>query len=368
MPSAARRLPPFVFAPLASAPFVFAVCMATLAAQATRAEPSDDAGDDVAVRVVTEHPQPLLAAATPRYQAVRLSSESNIEAILESLAKTDATLSFAETPLRDWIAAIGEKAGIDAGLDTGVLENAGIDLESPVSGSSAGRPLLQAIRSMLDPLGLAAVVRHGRLLVTTREQSQDPASLERVLYPILPGNDPEEVRDLIESTIAPETWDSVGGFATVRPLPAGFGSGLVVSQTEENHERIAALLGGIDRAIWNRPGGAAAARIVRTYTVSDPRGREELAAGIVKLCNDALPEGKDPGATVQVIGDSLVVQSVSRAFHVMAAAIITSIDGVNSILIEADEGDTDDERSEPAGTVQATSLRRMSGDMPAWPR
>ncbi len=356
MPSATRRFPPFVPVPLVSAVLAFVLCTATLASRAALAEPSADADDHVTMRVVTEHPQPMLASATPRYQAVRLSSEASSGAILESLAKTDATLSFAETPLRDWIAAIGKKAGIDAGLDTKVLGDAGIDLESPVSGSSAGRPLLQAIRSMLEPLGLTAVVRHGRLLVTTRERSQDPDCLERFLYPILPGNDPEEVRDLIESMIAPETWDSVGGFATVRPLPAGFGSGLVVSQTEENHERIAALLGGIDRAIWNRAGEAAAARVVRTYAVADPRGREELAAGLVKLCNDALPEGKDPEATVQVIADSLVVQSVSRAFHVMAAAIITSIDGVDSLLIEDEQAE--DEPPEQAGTVQATSARR----------
>lgn len=357
MPSATRRLSPPVFAPLVLAPFAFTLCTATLAARVIGAEPSADAGDDVTVRVVTERPQPMLAAATPRYRAVRLSSDASSSAILESLAKSDATLSFAETPLRDWIAAIGKKAGIDAGLDMKPLEDAGIDLESPVSGSSAGRPLLQAIRSMLDPLGLTAVVRHGRLLVTTHEYSQDPAYLERFLYPILPGSDPEEVRDLIESMIAPETWDSVGGFATVRPLPAGFGSGLVVSQTEENHERIAALLGGIDQAIWNRAGEGPAARVLRTYSVADPRGREELAAGLVKLCNDALPEGKDPEATVQVIGDSLVVQSGSRAFHVMAAAIIASIDGVDSLLIEKDEAD--DDPPEPAGTVQATSLRQV---------
>ena len=344
MPSESRRFPTVAIG----------VLLAAIALQAARAEPAGEADDDVTVRVVTEHPQPMLAAATPSYRPVRLSGEGSTEAILESLAKADATLSFAETPLRDWVAAIAKKAGIEAGLDTRAIEDAGIDPETPVSGSSAGRPLLHAVRSMLDPLGLTAVVRHGQLLVTTHERSQDPAYLERFLYPILPGNDLEEVRDLVESTIAPETWDSVGGFATARPLPAGCGAGLVVSQTEENHERIAALLGGIDRAIWKPAGAAAAARVVRTYAVADPQSRDELAAILVELCNDALPEGKDPEATVQVVGDSLVVQSVSRAFHVMAAAIITSIDGVDSLLIE----EKGDELSEPAGAVQATSARR----------
>lgn len=334
-------------------------CLVALTLRAAQAQPAAESDRDVTVEVLTEHPQPMLAAATKTYRPVRLSGAGDkTEAILEALATTDTSLSFSETPLRDWIAAIAEKAGIDAGLDTRALEDAGIDLESPVSGGSAGRPLLHAVRSMLDPLGLAAVVRHGRLLVTTHERSQDPAYLERILYPILPGSDREELRDLIESTIAPETWDTVGGTATVRPLPAGCGSGLVVSQTEENHERISSLLGGIDRAIWKQGSAGEASRVVRTYPVSEATAREELAGSLVELCNEALTEGADPKATVRIVGKSLVVQSTSRAFHVMAAAIIESIDGVESILIEDEE---DGDASEPSGAVQATSLRGMSG-------
>jgi hypothetical protein len=331
------------------------VSLVVVAAAMPWGEPRADE-EAFAFEVVTEHPQPMIAAATPDYRPRRISVDADrTEAILQELESTEATLSFAETPLADVVEAVAAKAGIDAGIDSRALEDAGIDPESPVNGSSKDRRLLDAMRSMVDPLGLAVVVRHGRLLVTTHERSHDPAYLQVFLYPVLPGADPAEVRDMVEATVAPETWDTVGGSGTVRLLPAAVGTGIVVAQTEENHERIAALLRGLDRAIWEADGDAAhPARIMRTHPVADPEIRDALADRLVDLCNDALPDGEDPEASVQVVGESIVVQSASRAFHVMAASIITAIEGVESILIE----ETDED--EPAPTVQATSSRRAT--------
>lgn len=334
---------------------VASVCLAVVTAAVPSGELRADE-EEFAFEVVTEHPQPLIAAATPDYRPRRISADADrTEAILQAVASTEASLSFAETPLADVVEAVAAKAGIDAGIDSRALEDAGIDLESPVNGSSKGRGLLDAMRSMVDPLGLAIVVRHGRLLVTTHERSHDPAYLQVFLYPVLPGADPAEVRDLVEATVAPESWDTVGGSGTVRLLPAAIGTGIVVAQTEENHERITALLRGLDRAIWEADGDAARpARVMRTHPVADPGIRDALADRLVDLCNDALPDGKDPDASVHVVGESIVVQSASRAFHVMAASIITAIEGVESILIEETEED------ETSPTVQATSARRAT--------
>ena len=331
---------------VAAVSLVFAAAMPWCGARA------DEEG--LAVEVITEHPQPMIAAATPDYRPRRISADADrTEAILRAIASTEAALAFAETPLVDVVEAVAAKAGIDAGIDGRALEDAGIDPETPVSGSSKGRRLIDAMRSMIDPLGLAVVVRHGRLLVTTHERSHDPAYLQVFLYPVLPGADPAEVRDLVEATVAPETWDTVGGSGTVRLLPSAIGTGIVVAQTEENHERITSLLQGLDRAVWQADGDAAGpARVMRTHAVADPETRDALADRLVDLCNDALTEGKDPEAAVQVVGESLVVQSTSRAFHVMAAAIITAVEGVESILIEETEED------EASPTVQATSSRR----------
>ena len=46
--------------------------------------------------------------------------------------------------------------------------------------------------------------------------------------------------ELVTSTIAPESWDEVGGVGSIKPFPTNLT--LVVSQTQENHEAIADLL------------------------------------------------------------------------------------------------------------------------------
>ncbi len=46
--------------------------------------------------------------------------------------------------------------------------------------------------------------------------------------------------ELFKSTVAPDTWDEVGGWGTIRPLPTNLS--LVVSQREETHKEIVELL------------------------------------------------------------------------------------------------------------------------------
>ncbi len=51
--------------------------------------------------------------------------------------------------------------------------------------------------------------------------------------------------ELITSTIAPDTWDEVGGAGAIEPFPVNLS--LVISQTQEVHEQIADLLDQLRR-------------------------------------------------------------------------------------------------------------------------
>ncbi|MBM83054.1 MAG: hypothetical protein CMJ78_21040 [Planctomycetaceae bacterium] len=52
------------------------------------------------------------------------------------------------------------------------------------------------------------------------------------------GLDAKELAGIIESTIEPESWSSVGGNGVIRPIP----SGLVITQSQKVHRKITALL------------------------------------------------------------------------------------------------------------------------------
>ena len=78
--------------------------------------------------------------------------------------------------------------------------------------------------------------------------------------------------------------------------------------------------------------------VTRIHPITDPKVLADLGPKLAGICNAALgPEG-DAAANVFVVGDRLVVQSQSRAFHVYAADVITAFNGVEVTSVERFEG------------------------------
>ncbi len=140
---------------------------------------------------------------------------------------------------------------IDAYLDMRALEEAGMGSDTPV------RPLKLnevSIRSVLDlllyQLDLTCLVRNGHLEITTT----DVASQELVtrIYPVedlvrwtdesgTQRDNYDSLVEIVTNTIAPQTWDEVGGPGSLGP----FQGTLVVSQTDDLHEELARLLAAL---------------------------------------------------------------------------------------------------------------------------
>lgn len=308
----------------------------------------DDAGHVAAIRTA---PQPSAANLGAEYRSIRLWPVGHAARTIDvALDKLCEDLEFAETPFREAIAAVADRAGIPIALDHEAFEDAGLDPETPVTARFAGVPFRAALRQLLHDIDMASLVRHDRLVVTTVEEAQ--AHPVRTFYPTLPGGDLEEIAALVERTVAPHTWDSVGGHGTITPAPVSLGWGLIVAHDEEVQEEIEALLAGCDRMAWQPPAGNGRLKQVRAYEIDDDLARTQLAEELVALCNEALPEGGDPDARVLLVGRSLVVQSHSRPFHVMAAHIVAAVNGVVELLdIELEPSSDDPEEiKQPAST------------------
>jgi hypothetical protein len=318
-----------------------------LLAESARAQP-EPAGHVAAIRITS---QPAAATLGAEYRPTRLWPVGDaVRTIEAALDKRCGQLAFAETPLRDVVATIAEQGGLTIALDHKAFEDAGLDAETPVTGRCAGVSLRSALRAVLHDIDLATIIRHDRLLVTTvAEAHEHPA---RTFYPVLPGEDLEEVVALIERTIAPHTWDTVGGTGTVAPAPASLGWGLVVTQSDDVQEQVEALLRECDRMAWEFPGPAGGrAKHLRGYEIDDDVTRSQLAEELVDLCNQALPDGGDPDARVLEIGRSLVVQSRSRPFHMMAAQLVAAVTGVVELLeVELPEDEPPRQPERPEST------------------
>jgi len=270
--------------------------------------------------------------------AVARSREARIrESLDEELPETG--WSFMETPLRDVVAQIKDGMGLPVVIDMQALEDAGIDLETPVTLDTSAVTVRSALRRILDPLDLTWMIRDEALLITTKEKASE--NLEIRLYPLPWGVcfqgtgdcDHQAVIGLVTNTVGgPGTWQDGGGNGSIRLQGDGPTAVLVVSQTTEVHDDIEGLLRGLhvrDLAEFGGPQDAAAAKTptVRVHHVADAALRRDLAAKLVELCNASLPQGADAQAKVTIVGDCLAVQALTPEFHALALQVIRAAAG-----------------------------------------
>jgi hypothetical protein len=188
---------------------------------------------------------PMLAENSPIDLAHKSAAEKGIAAALDSPAQ----LEFLKMPLTGVAAYLKDHYHIEIQLDTKALGDAGLGPDTPITKTVKGVSLRSALRMMLRELGLTYVVQNEVLLITTPEEAEN--RLETKTYPIgdlvLPAGaskdeeaDFDSLIDLIKSTVKPTTWDDVGGPGSIAPFENGLS--LVISQTQEVHEEVQAVL------------------------------------------------------------------------------------------------------------------------------
>jgi uncharacterized protein YfaS (alpha-2-macroglobulin family)/TolA-binding protein len=172
--------------------------------------------------------------------------------IREALAAT-TDLQFVETPLADVVERVKRFHQIEIQVDQKALADMGIDPDTPVTRSLKDISLRTALRLMLRDLDLTYVIQDEVLLITTPEKAE--TMLTTVVYPVADllkrsnedgADDFDSLIGTITSTVLPTTWDEVGGPGSIAPHEDS--RSLVVSQTQEVHERIASVLEKLRKA------------------------------------------------------------------------------------------------------------------------
>ena len=156
-----------------------------------------------------------------------------------------------ELPLAEFAALVSGECDIPVHLDQKKLEEAGVGTSCPLTARYQGIPLRSVLRLVLDDLELTFVVRDEMLLITTPEEAE--SCLWTLAYPVhdlvaLPGggSDFDPLIELITTTVAPDSWDEVGGPGSEFGIASGW---LVLSQTQEVHGEVAELLRLLRRAL-----------------------------------------------------------------------------------------------------------------------
>ncbi|NBW97426.1 MAG: hypothetical protein EBR28_12030, partial [Planctomycetia bacterium] len=118
-----------------------------------------------------------------KYKSVDLANPgSGEQRIYEALDKPVQNFEFTETPLRDVIAQIQDSQGIPVQIDTKAFEDAGLDLETPVTKNLSGISLRSALRLLLGDLDLTYLVKDEVLMITTKDKAAETMVVK--VYPV----------------------------------------------------------------------------------------------------------------------------------------------------------------------------------------
>ena len=273
------------------------------------------------------YPQPKefnIFHATNTYEPRRLNCSTHEKKIREALESQIETLNFRETSLLDVAEQIEDDYGIQVELDSRALEDAGLHPESPVTRSLAGISLRSALRLILGGMDLTYLIKDDVMLITTKDAASE--NLTIVSYPVVWMNgDFMSIIDVIQQTIAPQSWNAVGGSGSIQPY--ALNNEIIISQTEEVHEEILGLFRNIiDKDASSTDGSV----ITRMYQIEDASPLPDVEKKVIEICSAALGEQSDPKAKITRIGNTLVVQSAVRAFQVYAAEVIRSLQGIKN--------------------------------------
>jgi hypothetical protein len=212
---------------------------------------------------------------TPGGPPVLLCDEAPTHAIREALAK-HVSLEFTEEPLKEAIRAIGKKSNVQIVLDEKALTEAGIATDIPVTKTIHDLSLHNALQLLLRPLQLTYIISDEVLMITSNTEAENRLVIRA--YPVkdLIHHRFDDLINTLTATIAPQTWDSVGGPGAVDAFEPSMA--LVISQTDEVHQMIDRLLGQIRRVSAQIDGNAnkqtkaedTGEPILRVYTLLEP--------------------------------------------------------------------------------------------------
>jgi len=224
-------------------------------------------------------------------------------ALIKQLAQKSSLrgdFTFKATPLKEAVAQIGKHFDLSIVLDLRALSDAGVDVDTPISCELRDASPQLALETMLGPVEATWIFSNEMIQVTTRDDAVTemltyiypvPELIESATGKTSDSGQFDALIEVITTTIAPNTWNEVGGPGTITSFPNT--SSLAVGQTRDRHEEISRLLAGLRLARTVQPASANASApaksarravgITKTYQLDaklDPKTVAMLVQGI----------------------------------------------------------------------------------------
>ena len=160
------------------------------------------------------------------------------------------SLHFEDASLANVSSFLAQAAGCSIVLDKLGLEEVGISPTQSITVNVDGISLKSALNLILKPHDLGYVFEDEVLKITSRERSEGSAStISYAVSDLLPGRRPgqkidestfQSLIELVTSTIAPDSWSTVGGSANIAAFPKT--QSVIVRANQQTHSQLQNLL------------------------------------------------------------------------------------------------------------------------------
>ncbi|MBC7854825.1 MAG: hypothetical protein IAF94_15440 [Pirellulaceae bacterium] len=167
------------------------------------------------------------------------SAEQSILASLDTIG----TFNYQQTPFNKLLDDISRRFSIPLVFATKKLEEAAIDMETPITLRIKNVSLRSCLRHLLRELGLTYVIKDGFMQITTPEDAC--SQLYPVLYPVhdlIHACNRRELEDMDSflQSVDRDSWDNVGGPGSLARVSHGWS---LVWQTPDVHQHLEERLG-----------------------------------------------------------------------------------------------------------------------------
>jgi ribosomal protein S8E len=182
--------------------------------------------------------------AAPAPSALSVNQQSILAAL-----KKPVSVNLTNARLAQFIEVLQKQGNMNVVVDNVGLNEVGKGINTPISISADHIALADAMKRVLEPLGLDYVIKDEVLLISSRSRCRP--ILEVRSYPVadlVTDNktasgakvDFEPLTKLITSTVEPASWEGSGGRGRIEPFENSLS--LVIRQSEADHQKTSALL------------------------------------------------------------------------------------------------------------------------------
>lgn len=169
-----------------------------------------------------------------------INVDEEVERAFSEKLESKGLFEWIETPLSECVELLAKEYELNVIIRVHELEDIGVAAEELITLKLSDASLHDALNEMLSPLDLTFAVSGGLIVITTLEAAEQKP-LSRLYWLDGTGLTHDQVIEIIQTTVSPDTWEVLGGPSSISAF-VNPRAGLMISTKYTIHKEIERIL------------------------------------------------------------------------------------------------------------------------------